>query len=331
MYIENNNRSRLFLFLGIASLIMLTAETLVMSLPLWFVNLWGWTMTAPLYLSHFLFLYTISVNTKKTDFKHLYFLGVIFGLYESWITKVMWSGYVNQPPMLGMFLGVAIFEFITLAFFFHPFYSFILPLIIYELIIYSKTGDENKILPGHINFIKKIKKNYALALFFVIWPLSISASYNGINTIITILGSLILITLFFWLDSRHNTPDIYRLKLGKKGMRITGIYLFLLYILSFPLLRSEYIPVNPISYITIIMMYIITIIAWKKSKSLEMENSNIKDVFTIKFLLLLIVIAIIASIVFIVINPIGLYIFLVINYVVLLIGPLMYIKMAIWK
>ena len=50
-------------------------------------------MTYWLYFAHFFFFTTLAVRTGRTSLWSLYLWGVLYGLYESWITKVIWYGY----------------------------------------------------------------------------------------------------------------------------------------------------------------------------------------------------------------------------------------------
>ena len=49
---------------------------------------WTWIVTYWLYLAHFFFFTTLAVRTGRTSLWSLYLWGVLYGLYESWITKV---------------------------------------------------------------------------------------------------------------------------------------------------------------------------------------------------------------------------------------------------
>jgi len=65
------------------------------------VGLWHpWTllMTYWLYFAHF--FTTLAVRTGRTSFWSLYLWGVLFGLYESWITKVIWYGYSGDGNLV---------------------------------------------------------------------------------------------------------------------------------------------------------------------------------------------------------------------------------------
>ena len=54
---------------------------------------WTWVVTFWLYFAHFFLFTTLAVRTGRTSLASLYLWGVLFGLYESWITKVIWHGY----------------------------------------------------------------------------------------------------------------------------------------------------------------------------------------------------------------------------------------------
>ena len=70
---------------------------------------------------------------KKTSIPQLYLWGMIFALYESWVTKVLWAGYPgSEGPAIALVGGIAILEFSTLVFFWHPILAFIMPILVYE-------------------------------------------------------------------------------------------------------------------------------------------------------------------------------------------------------
>jgi hypothetical protein len=95
------------------------------------MGLWHpWTLlvTYWLYFAHFFFLTTLAVRTSRTSLSALYLWGVLFGLYESWITKVIWSGYNADGKFAMGHIGPYGFSEISMVFIFHPVASFILPL-----------------------------------------------------------------------------------------------------------------------------------------------------------------------------------------------------------
>ncbi|MEQ9715513.1 MAG: hypothetical protein ACTSSP_02970 [Candidatus Asgardarchaeia archaeon] len=93
---HQENNSNVFPLLLIGALSMFFAEVSSGASVLWFIDTWGIFVTFPLYWSHTLFFFNIALRCRKLDFTSLYLLGTLFGLYESWITKVIWAGYFGQ-------------------------------------------------------------------------------------------------------------------------------------------------------------------------------------------------------------------------------------------
>ena len=52
---------------------------------------WTLLLTYWLYFAHFIFLTTLAVRTGRTSLSSLYLWGVLYGLYESWITRAAFS------------------------------------------------------------------------------------------------------------------------------------------------------------------------------------------------------------------------------------------------
>ena len=93
------------LLLGVLSILF--AEVLAGSSKLWYLNPFATALLFSVYLCQLIFFFWIAQRFQRTSLTALYFLGVIFGLYESWITKVLWAGYQNtEGPGMGLFAGV---------------------------------------------------------------------------------------------------------------------------------------------------------------------------------------------------------------------------------
>lgn len=89
---------------------------------------WTWVVTYWLYFAHFFFLTTLAVLTGRTSLSALYLWGVLFGLYESWITKVIWYGYGGDGKLALGRLGPYGYSELSMVFLFHPVMAFLLPL-----------------------------------------------------------------------------------------------------------------------------------------------------------------------------------------------------------
>ncbi len=221
------------------ALSMFFAEALSGSSVLWFITPWAWMVTFWLYLAHILLFINLALVFKRTSLTALYLWGVLFGLYESWITKVTWAGYAGQSPGIGKFLGFALPEFPLIVFFWHPVFSFILPILAFEVL-----SGKNKILPTHRPYLMKTPLHWLLALFAIAIGadfLSMNAKGNIIVTVVTILGSIAIIGILYALSRKLFGVrfSIESLKLGRIGMSILLVYLIVLYVFAFVYILPE--------------------------------------------------------------------------------------------
>jgi len=227
---------------------------------LWFIDPWGLLVTLPLYLSHTLFLLNLAVKTGRTSLRQLYYWGMLFGLYESWITKVLWAGYFDaEGPMFGTFLGVAWAEFLTLVLFWHPLMSFIIPILTYEVL----SGD---FLPNHRRYLRKSRRK-TLLIFLI---LLIGASLQSTNSkydLATALGSMAgSIAIICLINRIAKEKKLKSLELSNKGLILLAAYLTMLYASTFFLLLPERIPRGIVPWTPILFWYALTLLLLKYSK-----------------------------------------------------------------
>ena len=274
---------------------MLFAEVFSGASQMWYLNIGAWLLTFPLYTFHILFFLFIAVYYKKISIKHLYILGMIFALYESWITKVLWEWYMTETswPWLWTFMWLWIIEYPILVFFWHPIFSFILPVLTYQII-------SNNIIEEHKNILKKTnKKTYIIYLFLAMISsfIAFGNQFDPISANLSVIWTLILIIIFSYFSK---DKDINSLNLEKKWFILTTIYILLLYIITFFNLLPERIPSYFLAYFSIIISYIFFIYLFKKTKKINniKNNNNIlyskKDLY--RFILFLIVMVNIVSI-----------------------------------
>lgn len=98
------------------------------SLPMGLWHPWTLVVTYWLYFAHFFFFTTLAVATGRTSLGALYLWGLLFGLYESWITKVIWYGYSGDGHLAMGRIGPYGVSELTMVLTFHPVMSFLLPL-----------------------------------------------------------------------------------------------------------------------------------------------------------------------------------------------------------
>ncbi|MEA1925343.1 MAG: hypothetical protein U9M95_05675 [Candidatus Altiarchaeota archaeon] len=251
---------------------MLFAEVFSGASQIWFIDGGGILLTLPLYLGHLLFFLWIALKSRRTTLPQLYLFGVLFGLYESWITKVLWAGYMESSagPGLGTFFGIAIPEFPILVFFWHPIMSFILPILVFEILT-------KKVLIGHEPVLIKTTRKTVLITLFLIPISTFIAKGNGFNLLssnASLVGTLLIISGFCYLTKK---ADLKSLELKKPGFILLTTYLIALYIATFFYLLPERIPTTITPYISIIAFYVITVILILKSKETTTEINTLKE------------------------------------------------------
>lgn len=216
---------------------MFYAEVFSGASQLWFLDLWGLLITFPLYMFHSLFYLNCAFKWKRISILHLYLWGCLFALYEGPLTKVLWYGYLDsEGAMFGVDGIIAIYEFFTLVFFWHPVFSFMLPIFITEIFVFSFTGDIDSIEAAHLPLIKDSKGPKIILLFLSIWgSLNISGAleFNPLIPPLCIGGSVLLILIVLFILSRTSqkkTLNIQILDYNKVGFFLVILYLIGLYI-----------------------------------------------------------------------------------------------------
>ncbi len=233
---SRNRKEQWTAFLLVGCLSMLYAELFSGASRLWFVDVWSVLVTFPLYMVHVLFFFNAALRTKRSSLVHLYLWGTLFGMYESWITQVLWVGYTAQDSVIRTFFGIGIGEFLALVFFWHPVLSFVLPLIIFQLLALSGSSETaNKVLPSHMPFLVKTKTSMGyLVVLYVVGSVFMAANYQGdIFLVLTVLGGTYGLIYLLFRKARSYNFSVYSLRVGNLGMKIIVIYLILLYAVMF--------------------------------------------------------------------------------------------------
>ena len=127
MTVSNWQRWLFWLILGVFSVFF--AEVLATSDPFVYFHFFGLLGVFPHYTLHVLVLAPLVVRLdRRVRFGALFLAGSIFGLYEAYMTKVLWSPPWNEEAFrIG---GVAVITSAMLVLFWHPFFSFLLPLFV---------------------------------------------------------------------------------------------------------------------------------------------------------------------------------------------------------
>lgn len=108
--------------------------------------LWSAFVTIPLYGLHALLLGRWAFRKGTPAFSTLFFCAMIFGLYEAYFTKILWTGWENDPVK---FLGVSVVAFLLLVPWWHAFMAFMIPLLFAERYVLG-WKDETALTPRKI-------------------------------------------------------------------------------------------------------------------------------------------------------------------------------------
>ena len=318
--------------LGILS--MFFAEVCSGSSLLWFFDVWSLLVTFPLYWAHILFFLTLAIKTKRTTLSHLYLWGILFGLYESWITKVTWIGYPSTSPLIPPILGVAVVETIVVVFFWHPIFSFIAPILTFEILAaeFARRVPEVKmediIIPSHIPYLTKTRGNLAkfLAVIFIgATGLVFNSGFNQLVALFTLIGTFAGLWVVLKAGLRKTKYfSIFSVKLEKRGFTIVTSYLILLYAVTFPLLRPEGIPASIIPILIILSIYAVAVLLLYLNKpnltDEKKEKHEISKMFSMKDLRNAVVIFTILTVIENTIPPISAILFTVMYFSFIALG-----------
>ncbi|MCX8173996.1 MAG: hypothetical protein N3F63_05265 [Thermoplasmata archaeon] len=244
---------KFFPVLFIGSLSILFAEIYSGASKAWFFDPFGWLVTFPLYTAHVVFFLYISVAWKKCRIWHLYLFGILFALYESWITKVLWCGYFDQTgPGFGTLAGLAMPETLILVFFWHPVMSFLVPVLVFE-------GLTGVTIFEHEPVLRKTRGRMTLLGIFSGLMGAFVANGNGLNPVsvsLSFLGTLLIVVLFLVLS---RGKDLQVFFFPRKWFFVLCIYLVGLYTLTFFFLLPERIPHSPVPYFSVLGLYAIVL------------------------------------------------------------------------
>ena len=211
---------------------------------------WTWLVTYWLYFAHFFFFTTLAIRTGRTSLWALYLWGVLFGLYESWITKVIWYGYGGDGSFAIGSIGPYGYSEISMVFLFHPIMSFIFPLAV-SCVIYPHL---RRWFPDLAYFTQRSKGAYAFQVYLIFTFATIIGMNSGgpTNLALNLIVLIVLMRVLTWLalSDNANSDSCSIVVFSRRGFAGLCIYLALLYGLTYVYLRPEGLPSVPIQILT---------------------------------------------------------------------------------
>lgn len=231
-------RTKFGFWLLLAVLSVAIAEVTVAASPFVFINPFEALFLLTFYGSHLLIFAWLTFRRGWPSLPTLWFAGVLFGLYEFYITKVLWSPPWGDAISLA---HVDVISFVVLAFFWHPFMAFILPLAIGES-AGSSTSWVRSQLPTWLTAPSRRRATIALAVAAV----SLGTFFGSPAVVLlSALSAGLAVTVSVWLWRRNDRRvqwDLPDLLPNTKQARGIGVLLAIQYLIFIPAWRPEGFP-----------------------------------------------------------------------------------------
>lgn len=188
-----------------------------------FFTVWGMLVVLPLYLLHSVFLVALVFRFGRPSFWTLYSAGTLYGMYEAYITKVLWTSFRPEGPFLTAG-GIALFETIILVLFLHPLLAFVVPMWFTEVLC-TNSSEIAEGLPARVRAAiarhpaRWVGLLMALLGFmqFVNSPSALWSLFSGAGN-----GVVLGLALLWWRKSGGAAYALRELLPGPKGLKIFG-------------------------------------------------------------------------------------------------------------
>jgi hypothetical protein len=240
---------------------------------------WSLIITIPLYGLHTIVLAWVVYRFSKPRLYTLFLAGIIFALYEAYITKVLWVGWGSDT--VWYFGGVAVVETTILLLFWHPFMAFIIPLFASESIL---TGSREVLsgLPKPLRWLfSGRKKTIAVLLLFAflcgINQAGLSAS--PLHSIVSDLLAFVIFTplLFIYRRLGLHKYEMRQMLPTKRELAVLLVPLALIYLVMGLGIRPDVLQ-NILPQAIVWLMYAVAVfllyLSMQKSKHAEMPPKD---------------------------------------------------------
>jgi hypothetical protein len=224
-------RIKVVFWILIGGLSVLLAEVVPNSTPFPFFTLWGLISVVPLYSLHVLMLAYFTFGKHRVTFPILFITGAILGMYEAYITKVLWDPTWGDKNF--EFAGIYLLQTIVLVLFWHPFMAYVLPVFLAEN-LFSDSNETFLTLPKKIQNMLSQKWITTVAIFSIYCAMY--KSFGTLNWKTALLSSaantMILFGIaFLWIRIKGDSKLTLRDLLPSKAQAfVLGIFLLLIYL-----------------------------------------------------------------------------------------------------
>ncbi len=239
------NQDKLFFWLILAFTSTCFAEIPAASTLFPLFDLWGFFVVIPLYGLHMLVLSSFLYARGNFRWQRLYLVGILFGLYEAYITKIIWNP--GWKPLFPAVAQVYPFELLVICFFWHPFFSFFIPLILCETFLTDSRLIFSALPQSLQIFLSKPKQFFPFLVLVAIFTGAFQTANapSALHSLISGLVNGVLLISLFWLWQRRfpqEKPKITQLLPGKTSFRWLLGALIVLYLVLGLFLQNQAFP-----------------------------------------------------------------------------------------
>lgn len=225
-----------------------------------FFTLWGLLVVLPLYLLHSVFLAAVVFRFGRPRFWTLYAAGVLYGMYEAYITKVLWTSFRPEGPFVTVG-GIALFETIILVLYLHPLLAFVVPLFFTEILCTNSSEVAQGLPAGVRGSIRRHPAWWIGLLMALLGFMQFVNSPSVMKSILSGAGNSVVVglALLWWRKSGGAAYSFRELLPGPTGMRIYGFLLLGYYLFWGFLLKPTAIPGVFHGQLTIWLIYAVVL------------------------------------------------------------------------
>jgi len=229
-----------------------------------FFHSWGLLVVVPLYGLHIILLASLVYRAPQPRFPSLVFAGMIFGLYEAYLTKVLWAPPWGDPVIIAGFAPV---ETLVLVFWWHAWFSFIIPLLVTEKLLTNSTS-LGRSFPGKIGAFFNSWWGLAGVMIFGGFFQSINSPTIGESLLSGISTSAVLVILvLIWKRiTRKKSYEMRELLPDRKQFKWLLVPTAIMYLAMGILIRPDWYP-GFIGHLMIWILYGVSFYLLSKSQN----------------------------------------------------------------